>query len=80
MNVSSMSTPARAWWLVVMPVLAGIGIFTILSWLGRWLPLGIGVLAVAVGVWAVRELRWARRMQAEIKADLVELDRLREGE
>jgi hypothetical protein len=76
MDISGMSTAQRAWWLMVMPILAGLGVYQLISWLPDPLYL-IAIIVLAVGslIWSIRQIRWTKRVQAEIREDLEELER-----
>jgi hypothetical protein len=80
MNFSEMTVGQRVWWLLVLPLLAGLGVVQVLDWLpDSWFPWALIAGALAGLVWAERQIRWSRRVQREIERDCRRLeDRFRE--
>lgn len=53
--------------LIVMPLLAGVGLYTVTSWLpGPWDIVALMVLAGGVVLWSIHEMLWARRTSREL--------------
>jgi hypothetical protein len=80
MNFSKMTVGQCVWWLLVMPLLAGLGVVQVLDWLpDSWFPWALIAGALAGLVWAERQIRWSRRVQRDIERDCRRLeDRFRE--
>lgn len=70
MNFATMSVTGRLWWGVILPLLAGLGLWTLVSWLpGPWELVAVLVLCVGGIAWSIREIRWSKRVQVEIAED-----------
>jgi hypothetical protein len=54
--------------LVVIPILAGIGLTTVVGWLPEpWDRVALVAVVVAVTTWALREVVWTRRRLRELR-------------